>query len=316
MLKLTGKIGDSTQYLVEQFVYSLKVEDFNDLKFIEQTLLFKEENNVFVISTDSYNKLINSINKQLTEAVLKDLKSTSISEEDLLNSLNQFLTVSFSKVKLELVTEINRNLSDEYIKQALKVIKQLKLRLPKEAIEDVKKELYIVEILTSDFDFSKVWLGNTENDYVRGFSNYINYNVPKILHKYRKLKTPNDLVLKAIDTYYLSLKESERNRLASILTKNNYEVLIGFQNNEQKVSDRNYTLKYTSSVADDVLFYQTPYGFWGVRFPDGSEPKVFTVYTITNSSIKECIQKATAISNKFKLGQTPIWVANKMYLRK
>lgn len=316
MQELKVILDETIQVLVEQFVYALEVEDFIELKFIEKTVLFKEENNIFVMSKDVCNRLIQSINNQLTGDVLKYIKLSSISEESFLNSLNKYIKVCFSRAKLELVAEINKLLSNEYIEQALKVIKQLKLSISKEALEDVKKELYIVEVLTSDFDFSKVWLGNTEDDYSKGFSNYINYNVPKILHKYRNLKTPNDLVLKAIDTYYISLKESERNRLANILTKNKYEVLIGFQNNKQTVPNRNYTLKYTSTVSDDVLFYQTPYGFWGVSFPEGSEPKVFTVYTLTNNSIKECIKKATDVANKFKLGKTPIWVATKMYLKK
>lgn len=332
-------LSDERLRLTDNYIKNLNLKDFHSMskfgleaknkKDLESSVYFFD-NGVFKLTQTAEHIIKNIIFSELKTITLEDILTMANSEDDYNEQINLVLDSAFSKAKNRFESNISDTLLYKYHKAINFSLDNLKhnglLDNPnpfKNDFASIRKELFYYEAMKPDFDFSKVHVRNSEDEpLINGFHNYISSRVLPILHGFKIANTPEEQVIDVINKYYNSLSEQDKSRIQKILTKNNNEVSLKIDSSTLALKNNKGILKYTSPIDKkyflnkEYAFYQTAFGLWSVRVDKESKPVITTIYTITSKSITESVEKSKNIATKFKLGIMPVWVANKMYLKK
>lgn len=317
---------------VERYMWKISQKDFQLMSKFglearteidrDTAIYYFEEGNFKLTKNATY--IINGyLCSELTIPVLKEILDISETDDDYFEQLQLVLDTAYSKAKNKLESDVQNSLLNKYHKAINFTLAKLKenglldnSNPYKNDSARLRKALFYDEAMNQDFDFSSVHIINNESDtLIRGFHNYISSRLLTILHEPKTKKTPEEQVISTIDKYYNELSAKDKARIDRILTKNNNEIYLKIENSPLVVKNNKGILKYTPPGDNQTIIYQTPFGLWSV-YSYGTEVDVTTHYTITGNTISDAVLIAKKIATMFKLGITPVWIANKMYLKK
>ncbi len=300
--------------------FGLEAKNTEDRYF---SIYYFEDGN-FKLTENAYHTIKGYLYAELTIPVLNEILDISETEDEYMEQLQLVLDTAFSKAKNNLEYSLHASLLKTYHG----VINSTLAKLNKSGLLDnsnpyrndsarIRKVLCYDEAMNQDFYFSSVHVNTHENEpIINGFQNYIERRLSQVLNASKVNKTPEEQVIETIDNYYKALSEKDKARIKRILAKNNNELAFKFGNSPFALKYNKGVLKYTPTVEKQTIFYQTPFGLWSVYAYDGPEITVTTHYTITGNPISEAVLISKKIATIFKLGITPVWIANKMYLKK
>ncbi len=324
---------DEIANITDTFMENISLNDFKSLtqfgleaknvSDLESSVYFFD-NGKFKLTKTSDSTIRDYIAAVLTEQTLKDMIEISHTEEEYLEQTKLVLDSVFYRAKNTLESNMKHSLITNYHKTINYVVDNAKEKglldnsnPYKNDSARIRKALFFDEAMNPDFDFSKVSIRiNDTESILRGFLNYVNKQVPEILKTKQTEKTPEARVIDEINNYYNNTSNLTKTRIAKILSRNNNEVYVKVDTSPLALKNTEGILKYISPVDTKYTFYQTTFGLWSVVDSDETEPKVTTLYTITSKPIRDCVQISKTLATRFHLGIMPVWVANKMYLKK